>query len=137
MKTIDPEDEATIQRFTTFAHSFSDIKSLNFPDETIEERLVTGFLGSLPDTPAEKPEEPAKKSNASMIPVGWFIGINDKPINGPSRKLGMHIYETYSDANKALNYQFMTPYGENPYRSELSPYPEKKDYEIVPLYRAA
>ena len=124
-KTIDPESEDIIQRFTTFVHAFSDIKSLEFPDESIENQLITGFLGSLPDSPSTKGHGPC---------IGWAIGIKGNP-DGLSRKLGRQIYEIYSEASKDLTDAFTTPLGNQYSRPELAPYSEKEDYEIVPVYR--
>jgi hypothetical protein len=125
VKTIDPEDEATIQRFTTFAHAFSDIKSLEFPDETIENQLITGFLGSLPDTKKEKEKAPF---------IGWAIAIKDKP-EGVARAFGLKIYESYSDAERVLKNAFVDISEGRLFRSNLAPYIKKEDYEIVPIYR--
>jgi hypothetical protein len=136
VKEIDPEDEATIQRFTTFAHAFSDIKGLNFPDETIEEALVSGFLASLPNAiltaAPETPELPAKNGTH----IGYFIGIKDKRNNGPVRAFGQKLYESYIEALDDLAEEFSSKPGKmDRDRGDLVPYTERKDYEIVPAYR--
>jgi len=139
MKQIDPDDEATFNKFMTFAHAFADIKGLNFPDESIEEHLLNGFLDSLPDDscPAVAVSTEAPKVHAdTMVAVGWFIGLRDKPRNGPAIKLGKLIYETYTDASKALDKEFNRNGATNVYRSGLAPYSERIDYQIVPIYRA-